>query len=459
MRLISISEHLLALSSSGLLGMGIMNWIGDDENDTAGTGNVSADGGDDLFGDFDDGGGDDFGGMDDGFDGDFDDDFGDMGGGDDFGGMGGGDDVGANMGGGGGQVVQEMENRVDGLENEVAEISSTINTVRSENEEISETVDEVEENVRKLLEIYEMVTRGVNPFVDDVQEAGGMGGSAFGGDFGLFDDEEGEESAGEDVDDDVMDADAESFFDDEALDDFEDEDTFEDEETFEDDLGEVSIEEDEEESDSSSGASSFQELKAEYESGEADWANEDEAGGGGTEVEATIETDEEFEIEAELDEDPIEPESTDEAVVADEDEFEFAETVEEPEPSSRSSGRSDEKPYLDTLPGGYVVDLVVMEWLEFLVGEFGPEEAVRTIEYYERIEWISEPVSEQLLAFLEGLADVEPGAGDELGPVELDIDDHIQSLTFISQLTGDSIDQKIVDHCAQIRGEGRGIQR
>ena len=436
MKLISLSEHLLALSTSGLLGMGIMNWIGDEDGEQAGIDNVSADGGDDLFGDLDDGGGDDFGGMDDSFDGEFDDDFGDVGsGGDDFGGMGG-------DGGGGGQVHQEMENQVNELENEVAEISSTINTVRSENEEISETVDEIEENVRKLLEIYEMVTRGVNPFVDDVQESGGMEGSAFGGDFGLFDDD-GDEPV-EDLDEDVMEADAESFFEDDALDDFEDEEASSEEVT------DASLDGDPAE-DSESGASSFQELKAEYESGEADWAD----GEDGTDAsEASdvdeVDTDEAFENETELDADAVEP--------ADE-EFEFDEAVAEPAANAGSAGRSDGKPYLDSLPGGYVVDLVVMEWLEFLVGEFGPEEAVRTIQYYERIEWISESASEQLLAFLGGLADVEPDEGAEFGVVELDIDDHIQSLTFISQLTGDSVDQKIVDHCAQIRGEGRGIQR
>jgi flagellar protein FlaE/flagellar protein FlaC len=430
MRFISLGEPLLALSSSGLIGMGIMNWIGDDDGDSAtpedASGDVSADGGDDLFGDLDDGG-EEFGDVDDGFEEGFDDDFGGMGG-DDFGGAGEGD-----QGGGGGQVHQGLENRVDGLENDVAEISSTINTVRSENEEISETVDEIEENVRKLLEIYEMVTRGVNPFVDDVQDSAAMDGSAFGGDFGLFEDDGGDDQDEEDLDEDVMDADAESFFDDEELDDLEDGDDSggdPDEATPEDD---PETEFEDANGDSGSGASSFQELKAEYESGEADWAD-DEGNDGGTDA-------------------------ADETVTTADEEFEFDEPVADPATTGGSATRSDGKPYLETVPGGYVVDLVIMEWLEFLVEEFGPEEAVRTIEYYERIEWVSESASERLLAFLEGIADVEPEEGEELGPVELDIDDHIQSLTFISQLTGDSMDRKVVDHCAQIRGEGRGIQR
>lgn len=390
--------------------MGIMNWIGDGDDDPADE-NVSADGGDDLFGELDSE--EELGGMD-----DFDDDFGDVGG-DDFGG-GFGDASGAS---GGDQLFQEVENRVDSLENEVAEISSTISTVRSENEEISEAVGEIEENVRKLLEIYEMVTRGVNPFVD-VEESSQMGGSAVGGNFGLFDGEGGDEEEAEedDLDDDVMDADAESFFDD-------------GDEGLEADAEDEGLDTDSGGDGSESDATSFQELKAEYESGEADWAD-------GTPDQ-----------EGEREEDGHG--STTGAVEAAEEEFEFDEVVEEPAPG----GRSDGKPYLETLPGGYVVDLVVMEWLEFLVEEFGGEEAVRTVEYYQRIEWISESVGEKLLAFLEGLAGVEPAEEAGPGSVELDIDDHIQSLTFISQLTGDSIQQKVVDHCAQIRGEGRGIQR
>ena len=431
MELISISEHLLAFSGTGMLAMGIMNWIGDEDEPGAHNEEVSADGGDELFGDLDSGD-DDFGGMDGDFGG-MDDGFGDMGGGDDF-----GDGFGDAGGGGGNQLAQGMENRVDDLENEVAEISSTMNTVRSENEEISETVDEIEENVRKLLEIYEMVTRGVNPFVDDVQEGPEVGGSAFGGgDFGLFDDGGDNEQPEEDLDDDVMDADAESFFDDDALDEFEEEDDT-------DDVG-ISIEEDNDD-ETGSGASSFQELKAEYESGDAEWADGEE--GDGTEA------DQEFELEVELEED-----SGEEVVEADDEEFEFVDAVEEPPATSESTSRSDEKPYLKTLPGGYIVDLVVMEWLEFLIEEFGAQEAVRTIEYYERIEWVSETVSEQLLAYLEGIADFEHEKTGDLGPIELGIDDHIQSLTFISQLTGNSMQQKIVDHCAQIRGEGHGIQR
>jgi flagellar protein FlaE/flagellar protein FlaC len=372
---------------------------------------------------------------------------------------GGGDDEFA-MGGGGTGPTQELENRIDELENEVAEISSTVGTVRSENEQISSKVDETEENVRKLLEIYEMVTRGVNPFVDDVQQ----GGDAFGedgGGFGLFEGDE-EEEEEEDLDEDVADAEAESFFDD----DFEEGDDFEEEAG--DDLGFDAPEEgmddadpvmddgaDAEDADAGqAGGSTFAELKEEYESGDADWAQGKADGAEASEpdaepmVEAEGGTDEPVDGEFEF-EGPADAEPTDDAAVESAD----------AEPATTANSGQGDKPYLAELPNGYVSDLVVMEWLEFLVTEFGPEDAVRTVEYYGDIGWISESVEEDLLAFVSGFADVDSVETEETGPATLEIGDHIRSLTFLSRLTGDAVQRKIVEHCAQIRGGRDGIQR
>jgi len=466
MKLLGLGDQFVYLLGTGLVGMGIMDFMDEEEGEN-GDGED-----DDLFGDGmggemdDDFGGmdDDFGEMDDGMAmddgmGDEMDDWADGGGDDEFG-MG---------GGGGGAATQELENRIDELENEVAEISSTVGTVRSENEQISAKVDDTEENVRKLLEIYEMVTRGVNPFVDDVQ-GGGMGGDGFDagggeGSFGLFDGEE-ETDQEEDLDDDVADAEAESFFED----DFEEEDEeFEDDfdEEAADDLGfddpdegmgddalggdgmdtDDGMEMDEDGDGGQAGGSTFAELKEEYESGDADWANGEEAAA---------------EADAEAEPDP-EPPVED---AADDGGFEFEEPADSADPAetepvateTRQSGL-DSKPYLAELPSGYVADLVVMEWLEFLVTEFGPDDAVRTITYYGDIGWVSESVEEELLAYVGGFADVEEVDPDETGPATLAIDDHIRSLTFLSQLTGDAVQRKIVEHCAQIRGGSDGIQR
>jgi flagellar protein FlaE/flagellar protein FlaC len=475
MKLIGLGDQFVYLLGTGLVGMGIMDFMDEEEGESADVDGED----DDLFGDGmggemdDDFGGmdDDFGGMDAGME--MDDGMGDEmndwadGGGDDEFGMG---------GGGGGGATQELENRIDELENEVAEISSTVGTVRSENEQISAKVDDTEENVRKLLEIYEMVTRGVNPFVDEAQ--GGMGGGGFDGgggegSFGLFDGDEDEEEESE-LDDDVADAEAESFFED----DFDEEDDEEFDDGFEEDaaddlgfddpdegMGDDALDGDGMDMDGDiddgmemddgdggqAGGSTFAELKEEYESGDADWANGEEA---------AAEADAETEPESEPDPEPTVEDATDDGG------FEFEEPANSADPAetepvateTRQSGL-DSKPYLAELPSGYVADLVVMEWLEFLVTEFGPDDAVQTITYYGDIGWVSESVEEELLAYVGGFADVEEVDPDETGPATLAIDDHIRSLTFLSQLTDDAVQRKIVEHCAQIRGGSDGIQR
>ncbi len=199
MILVDFAPILPEFFSLGLVGVGLVSWLGDDGSDEV---EQEGDVGDE-------------------FDMDEDDEFGMDGFDDDFGGMDG-------MGGAeeGGASSTELDNRIEDLESEVANVSSTANTVRSENEQISEKVDDVEENVRKLLEIYEMVTRGVNPFVDDVNPDAGMGGG--GGDFGLFADEDGGQTeTEEDLGSDIADAEAEDFFEDDAFDDeFEEEEEF-----------------------------------------------------------------------------------------------------------------------------------------------------------------------------------------------------------------------------------------
>ncbi|MFB6139572.1 MAG: FlaD/FlaE family flagellar protein [Halosimplex sp.] len=538
---------LVVLLTSGLVGMSIRQMIdifGDDDGDD-GDDESMADGGlmaedgqdDDLggFGGLDDDGGDEFGEF-------GDDEFDDMG------------------GGGGGADTDELEHRLDELETEVGSLSSTVNTVRNENEQIAETVDDVEENVRKLLDIYEMVTRGVNPFADDM-EPGGMGGAGAGGDtFGLFadDDDGGEE---EDLDDEIANADAEGFFDEDLVEDdaspegtvddvmggggddfdgFEDDcgtfddgaldggddlggvddfdDGLEDFDDGADDLDEVSDDMSESSADGE-GGKSFAELKDEYESGDAEWADELEADGDEGEADESIEddlgdADDLLEDDDSLEDDDgetggnmaddelfdqvIEDDGTDESADADletdpdpdpgpdpdpdpEPEVATSEPAPEPEPESAPESRSEPepdpepasdraatagtasdaeavadsegKPYLATLPEGLASELVVVEWLEYLVDRVGVRETARAIDYYETIDWVAEPVADDLQAYLRGF----DGSGGEEG---LTIDHHTQSLRYISQLDGDAAETVALSKLAGRRGGGSdGLQR
>ncbi|WP_284012728.1 FlaD/FlaE family flagellar protein [Halobaculum litoreum] len=458
------------LVSLGLLGASLLDRFRDGD-DGPGDGDAGDD--DDLLGGddgaFGGGGGDaggdglgDLGGMD-----DWDED-------DPFAGEDGGDDG-----------VAELEKRVDDLENEVASLSSTVNTVRSENEEISGKVEDMGEDVRSLLDIYEMVTRGINPFVDDVQ-ASDFGGDA--GGFGLFDDAGGEEESEDDLDEDLASADAEGFFDEDLaddglddemddmgdMDDMDDLDEFDetaDDEKFDDDLDGFEDEDDDTESDTmatdNGGGKSFSELKDEYESGDADWDD-----GAGAEPEPDDDGDDPLDAldtqpgtngHDEADDlgfgDDPEPESTAgptdpsrrAAGVDDDGGFEF---VEEDDLSDEPA-----KPYLTSLPGDYVGDLMVMEWLEFLVEESTTTDAVRAVNYYRRVEWIDDEVADQLKGFLSGFGDIDRNLMDRPGTDHLDLDHHTRSLKYIMQLTDATAESVVIDRWPQLSGGMHGPQR
>ena len=405
------------------------------------------DGGDDLMGDGDDdlmGGGDD-----------------DLMGDDDmaFDGM---DD-------GGGATSAEMDNRIDELENEVASLSSTVNTVKSENEQISESVGEVEENVRKLLEVYEMVTRGVNPFVDENEMGDALGGGGGAGEsdgsMGLFGNDETEDS---DIDESVADADADEFFDDDfddgedegdgfadfddsadneggsdfddGMDDFEEggsdfDDGMDDFEEGGSDFDDGMDDFDDDDGDDGEGKS-FEELKAEYESGDADWDEGAEESTNDHDEDAMPDEGASFEVDAEGTEPMDDPGSGLENGDQESDGMAEAGTG-AGNGSDRNAVASEApvsggKPYLETLPSGYVSDIVVMDWLEFLVEEAGVDGAARTIAYYEAIEWVDEPAADTLQTFLNGFgaeveADPEPRSS-------LTVSHHNTSLRFISRI-------------------------
>ncbi|MDB2294551.1 flagella accessory protein C, partial [Halorubrum ezzemoulense] len=394
------------------------------------------------------------------------------------------------------------ENRIDELENEVASLSSTVSTVRSENEEISNAVDDIQEDVRNLLDIYEMVTRGINPFVDD---SGGFDSVAGGGEgsFGIFDDEDGGEE--EDLDEDVANADADGFFDDDLLDEeagaeadefddlddnvddggFDDldddvddggfDDLDDDFEELDDDSTDDAASETEtadEEDDMNDDGKSFSELKEEYDSGEADWAEEgddaadedpfddgdDSFDNPGDETDSFDDgaADDGFGDDLGGDDLGAETGGDDFGEPADPEPARGAEP--DPAPGRRPGGDPAEasggfeyvgeddlsgsgnrgKPYLTELPGDYVGDLLVMEWLEFLVSESDVTDAVRAINYYERIEWIGPDAAARLRDFLSGFGTIDRNLVDRPGTDRLVREHNTRSLRYVTQRNGTS---------------------
>ncbi|WP_231608302.1 MULTISPECIES: flagella accessory protein C [Haloferax] len=418
----------------------------------------------DEFGDF----GDD---LDDGFD---DDDFGGF------------DDDNS-------EELAELEDRVGELENEVSAISSGMNTVREENKQIGETVEELDDTIRKLLDIYEMVTRGINPFVDDAREMGGLDG---GGAFGLFEAEAEDE---EHLDPEVANADAESFFDDDFGELDAEEGAKEAELAAEDELAEAerespadALDDGDEEADEAdeaddsgaAGGASFDDLKEQYEEG-GGWDEEDEAEANEAEADemeaddaetdladAAVDLEDGFEdepvggiedeFEAVADEadetddpsdEPSEPEHEPEVEDADGDvrktldelEAEYAtaamakdelsdddedDAAAEPEPSAAVE---ESDAYLAALPSNYVSEVLVLEWVEHLVAVGGALGASRALRQYREQDWISRAVESELNAHVGQIA---PSVADADGG-ELRIDDHQTSLAYVCRLAED----------------------
>lgn len=336
-----------------------------------------------------------------------------------------------------------LESRMDDLENEVESIKSTVSTVRSENQEISDHVRDVQDNVRQLLDIYEMVTRGVNPFVEDVDATAGSADTF--GLFGTVTETESEPTENGDTDDDDFFADA--FDADEAT------------------ASEPNPEADEEitsgDPQVESGAASdtdegmtFEELKAEYDAASGAWtgtssdSNDDDEETGTPD--SAVKPD-----EPEPDEPPVETDATDDedtatpdtAVNPDEakpdalsgDRSGSDQNADPTDPTTRNreSTRADEKPFLKSLPAGYGAELLVMEWLEYLVQHSSVSDTLQAIRYYRNIEWISDAVAEDLRTVLGGInGRQDPTRTDGAGPPNLSIEHHEASLTYIHELTG-----------------------
>ncbi|SFR43891.1 flagella accessory protein C [Halogeometricum limi] len=465
--------------------MGMMDWIDGEDEDALPDGDATGLATDGL-------------GFDEDLD-DFSDDFGDFG--DEADDMDGFDDEDGDFGGGGGgggvdpDTVAELEDRVSELENEVSATSSGMNTVREENKQIGETVEELDDTIRKLLDIYEMVTRGINPFVDDAREMGGLEG---GGSFGLFEAEEEEE---EHLDPDVVSADAESFFD-EDFGDFDSEAEAEEAELAAGDelsenerddpseiLGEEDpmVEDDGEDEPSTSG-SSFDDLKAEYEEGDG-WEDDDaDVDDSPLDADDLAVEDDDVPTTEELVGDDADDADADEAEAADEAESEFLGATDEPDASEaaepdtgsfefetsdtaettgsdsgaqaeQTSGQTadataDADVYLSALPASYVAESVALEWTRFLVSVGGAIGAARALRQYREQEWISRTVERQMNAHVRNAA--SSTTAEE--PRDLRVEHHKESLTYVSRLAGDVAEARLLEELSH-RGGHRGIRR
>ena len=86
-----------------------------------------------------------------------------------------------------------------------------------------------------------------------------------------------------------------------------------------------------------------------------------------------------------------------------------------------------EKPYLASLPQSYAAELVIFEWLEFLVDRTGFRRTLDVLRYYRSIEWLTDETEARLREYLQSFDD---GGSDD----GLDRSDHLLSLVYIARL-------------------------
>jgi archaellum component FlaD/FlaE len=90
------------------------------------------------------------------------------------------------------------------------------------------------------------------------------------------------------------------------------------------------------------------------------------------------------------------------------------------------------QPYLPGLASNYATDILMMEWLTLLINIAGLAGALKALDYYENIDWISPPVKHQLEDLLSGAhgeVQVESRA-----PSDLTTEEHNRSFAYIMKL-------------------------
>lgn len=265
-------------------------------------------------------------------------------------------------------TVEDLEYRIDELETEFDRVENSAQATRRGQQDVTESVEELEATVRQLMGVYDQLTNDANPFAaDDSFGVVGGGASADPVDDG---DALAEASATAPVSNGTTPADSNGA------------------EPSDDEHGpggEVTSDPTAEPDDGADGVVSFEDLKSAT-APEDDPAGSDEATG---------------------DRDGRERDGR-------EGDDHHPDGVDAP---ATPTPESDEDVLLDSLAQGYAVDVVVFEWLSTLVADASPAGALKALDYYETIGWISTDVRDQLEATLGGPTidgDVDPSAPRDL---------------------------------------------
>lgn len=87
------------------------------------------------------------------------------------------------------------------------------------------------------------------------------------------------------------------------------------------------------------------------------------------------------------------------------------------------------KPYLEQIPESYGGEILVFEWLEFMLEKVGYKGTMEALRYYQSINWVSESVESVLQEYASGCS-----VSSETMNETLSRDDHLLSLLYIARL-------------------------
>ncbi|SNZ05592.1 Flagella accessory protein C (FlaC) [Natronoarchaeum philippinense] len=104
-----------------------------------------------------------------------------------------------------------------------------------------------------------------------------------------------------------------------------------------------------------------------------------------------------------------------------------------PVPETPPSGTTppENGPYLTEFADTYATDVLVMEWLSMLIDTAGEEGALKALDHYDRIDWVSESIRRQLEVVLSGAW----SESDTAPRNDLSTDVHDRSFRFIARLS------------------------
>jgi hypothetical protein len=289
-----------------------------------------------------------------------------------------------------GATTEELDVRIDELEEELESTGASVRAIQSSQEEMADAVEEVNDTVRRLVGVYDRLAAEQNPFLDGPDEAADgasvVGDAAAAGGTAPTDDVGPDGRAGTEADGDA----------DDGVDDVDDDAAH--------DAPDAADAADAATNGEDDGVVSFADLR---DGGPGDGSDGPVDGGDAGDGE-----DGRGERPADSPFGPGSGGTTNGRGTA--------------APSGAGDG-----PLLAALPDGYAGEVVAMEWLSTLMAESGAAGAVRAVEHYEDAGWISPAVTRRLVDVVAA-----PGI-DDAGPDRLrepTAADHARSYGYVRVL-------------------------